>query len=77
MLYLVRSQDSPPTCILLLRALKFSYVKVDIASSVERFFLNPNCSHARMLFKFKKLLTVLYITFSNILENAVSNEIGL
>jgi hypothetical protein len=30
-----------------------------------------------MLFEFKKLLTVLYITFSNILENAVSNEIGL
>jgi hypothetical protein len=30
-----------------------------------------------MLYNFKKSQTLLYITFSNILENAVSNEIGL
>jgi hypothetical protein len=47
------------------------------ALSVERLFLNPNCSLARMLFEFKKSLTLLYITFSNILENAVSNEFAL
>jgi hypothetical protein len=47
------------------------------ALSVERLFLNPNYPLARMLYKFKKSLTLLYITFSNILENAVNDEIGL
>jgi hypothetical protein len=30
-----------------------------------------------MLSEFKKSLTLFYISFSNILENAFSNEIGL
>jgi hypothetical protein len=60
---LARSQDIPPTCILLSRALKISFVKLNRALSVEIFFLNPNFSPARMLFEFKKSFTLLYITF--------------
>jgi hypothetical protein len=48
-----------------------------MAFSVEGIFLNPNCSFAMMLLKFKKSLTLLYIIFSSILENAVSDEIGV
>jgi hypothetical protein len=39
--------------------------------------LNPNCSSARMLFEFKTSFTLLHITFSKILENGDSSEIGL
>jgi hypothetical protein len=35
-------------------------------------FLDPKCSSAS-----KELITLLYVTFSNTLENAVGNETGL
>jgi hypothetical protein len=47
------------------------------ALSVDRPVLNPNCFSVRILLEFKKLITLLYIHFSNILENDVSNEIVL
>jgi hypothetical protein len=47
-----------------------------MALSIEKAFINPNYS-TKMLFELKKSLIVLYITFTYILENAISNEHGL
>jgi hypothetical protein len=55
-----RSQDISPTCLLLLRVLKISSVKLNRALCVDRFFLNPNYPSARILFEFKKLLTLVH-----------------
>jgi len=52
-------------------------INVYIAISVEVLHLNPNCSVTNMLFIDKWLYNLLYKTFSKILDNTGSNEIGL
>jgi len=52
-------------------------ISVYIAISIEVLHLNPNCSFANILFENKWLYSLLYKTFSKILENTGSNEIGL
>lgn len=62
---------------ILLRAHNVSSMNLHKAVSFERPFINLNCLSMRILSVFKNSFPLWYITFSNILENAVSNEVGL
>jgi hypothetical protein len=45
--------------------------------SVERLFVGPYCFSLQIMSEFKKSFIFLCVTFSDILENAVSNEFSL
>ena len=71
-----RSKKILPTITLLFKAFKMSCVNLNIASSLEKLFLKPNCcAFSKLLFKYS--INLLYKTFSNTFENEVSIDIGL
>ena len=73
----VKSQKIPPTVNLLLRTSKIMFIRLYEASYVDKFFLKPYCSCAKILLSLTWLHNLLNITFSDILEKDVSKEIGL
>jgi hypothetical protein len=65
-----------PTIISLFNAFRISCVKLNIAFSVDKFLLKPNCWGFNRLLLFKWSINLLYRAFSITFENDVNNDIG-
>ena len=72
-----KSQKIPATCIYWLIDFNTLSVILKTASSVDNPFLKPYCSVTSMLLICRCWLNLLSITFLNILEKTINNEMAL
>jgi len=69
--------EDPPTVDLFSKASKILFIRLYEAVSIDGLFLKPYSSCVKILLLLILLHNLFKITFSNILENDVSKDIGL